>query len=293
MLKGSFPVLLFVAFTLTGQVCSAQNCVEQIRSDLEYLASEELAGRVPGTKGDTLAQAYIKERFQKIGYSIGLQPVAISMDGDSVFGTNIIASRSANISPNIIIGAHYDHLGPFSTRSRDLVKEKLLLGADDNASGVSLLLMLAEAFKDSEKTIQFIAFAGHEDGLFGSTELAGSLDTSASKPRLMINLDMVGRLNTENPTCHVYEKSGGIQFNKAIDHAAESTGLKSMIIDDSNYNSDDLAFAQIGIPTLYFTSGVHSDHHRSTDTVDKINFEGVCEMKKLIQRVIETVISTD
>jgi aminopeptidase YwaD len=174
-----------------------------------------------------------------------------------------------------------------------LVKGDLLLGADDNASGVALMLMLAESLKDSEQNIQFVAFAGHEDGLFGSTKLAESIDTSASKPRLMINLDMVGRLNPDNPTCLVYEKSGGMQFKEVVDHASEKSGLNVFLFDNPNYNSDDLAFARIGIPTLYFTSGVHSDHHRSTDTVDKINFEGVCEMKKLIQRVIETVISTD
>lgn len=292
-MKGVFQALLYVTLALLGYVGTAQNCVEQIRSDLEYLASEELAGRVPSTKGDSLAQAYIIARFQRIGYSISLQSVAISMDGDSVFGTNIIASRSAIDTPSIMIGAHYDHLGPFSTRSRDLVKGKSLLGADDNASGVSLLLMLAEAFINADQNIQFVALAGHEDGLFGSTELARSIDTSALKPQLMINLDMVGRLNPDNPTCLVYEKAGGIQFNSEIENASKKTGLNVLLVDDQNYNSDDLAFAKMGIPTLYFTSGVHDDHHRSSDTVDKINFNGICQMNGLIFSVIETVISAE
>jgi aminopeptidase YwaD len=180
----------------------------------------------------------------------------------------------------IIIGAHFDHLGmggPGSS-SRALDTIGVHHGADDNASGVSEMIELAQKFAATpgshKRSIIFAAFTGEEEGLLGSKYFVENPPVDLSKVNVMINLDMVGRLRD----------SGSLQ----IGGVGTAEGLKDLVLSDSDSSlmhityseegygpSDHSSFYGKNIPVLFYTTGAHLDYHTPGDTWDKINYEGM------------------
>ncbi|MCX6326356.1 MAG: M20/M25/M40 family metallo-hydrolase [Bacteroidia bacterium] len=197
----------------------------------------------------------------------------------------------------IIIGAHFDHLGMggHGSSSRAVDTTGIHHGADDNASGVAMMLELAEKFartKGSHKrSIICIAFTGEEEGLLGSKHFTDDPGIDLSKVNAMINLDMVGRLNETN--------------NLQISGVGTATGLKDLIylksdtsvikltLSDEGYGpSDHSSFYGKNIPVLFYFTGAHLDYHTPADTYDKISYNGMVKISDLIFSVTEELASS-
>ncbi|MCJ7447873.1 MAG: M28 family peptidase [Bacteroidales bacterium] len=197
----------------------------------------------------------------------------------------------------IIIGAHFDHLGMGGTGSSSMAGDTVAVhhGADDNASGVGMMLELAEKFaltKGSHKrSIICIAFSGEELGLLGSKYFAENPGIDLTKVNAMINLDMVGRL----PETNVLQISGvgTAEGLKELVVSENDTNLISLVFSDEGYGrSDHTSFYGKNIPVLFYFTGAHLDYHKPADTYDKINYDGMVTISSLIFNVTEKLASS-
>jgi len=211
---------------------------------------------------------------------------------EQVEAQNVFGMIKGKSNKSIVISAHYDHLG-----SR---KGFYYPGADDNASGVSALLELAEAFstqKELNYNLIFLATTGEEQGMFGSHYFLSK--TFASSILINLNIDMISRIDEKHQTSANYlycigtetypnlnsllEKSETLsnecKFDYSMDNIKDLTGLY--------HRSDQYNFAKKGIPALMLFTGLHDDYHKTTDTYDKINVNLLQSRIKLIYQLIE------
>ncbi len=195
----------------------------------------------------------------------------------------------------VVIGAHYDHLGMGGSGSLFKGGEpEIHNGADDNASGVAVMLELARTVSNLDSNREeyealkkynylFVAFSGEEKGLLGSAHFTKHLDELPAKITMMLNLDMVGRLEENllavngvgtSPTWgEIISEQGCFELN--IKTSASGTGP-----------SDHTNFYYKNIPALHFFSGTHTDYHKPSDDFEKLNIEGM----QLIARYILNLI---
>ncbi|MCU7496264.1 MAG: M28 family peptidase [Ignavibacteria bacterium] len=184
----------------------------------------------------------------------------------------------------VVIGAHYDHigLGYYGTSDKNSIG-KIHNGADDNASGVSGLLEIAEAFSKcpAKRSILFISFSGEENGMLGSKYYVNSQPLKPlDKTVAMLNLDMIGR-NERNELW-----LGGAFYSTDIIKVAERANKEvsmNLLYNTGLYTlgSDQASFLRKGIPSLYFFSGIHEDYHMPTDDIEKIDVQKVENVSKL------------
>jgi aminopeptidase YwaD len=196
----------------------------------------------------------------------------------------------------VIIGAHFDHLGMGGPGSSSRAVDTIAVhhGADDNASGVAMMLELAGKFAGTngshKRSIVFIAFSGEEMGLLGSKYFTDHPWIDLSKVNAMFNLDMVGRLN-ENRTVQI-SGAGTAEGLKKILYADNDTNKFKITLSDEGYGpSDHSSFYGKNIPVVYYSTGAHLDYHTPSDTWDKINFTGMVEVSSLIYKTASDLAS--
>lgn len=194
---------------------------------------------------------------------------------------------------NIVIGAHYDHLGLGHYGARDRASEgSTHPGADDNASGTAVLLDLARRLSHqpakSGRAIVFVGFSGEELGLYGSRHFVGHAPFLSST-KAMINLDMVGRLRDNRLT--VFGVRSGSSFANVISEVARELALE-VVQSDNVGRSDHISFYNKKIPVLHFFTGNHADYHRPTDTWDKLNIEGMRKVSDLVLLSALRIVNT-
>lgn len=185
---------------------------------------------------------------------------------------------------NIVIGAHYDHIGFGHFGTRDSSTEgQIHHGADDNASGTAVLLQLAQRLSRLEtkpaRTIIFVAFSAEELGLHGSRHYVNNPPFPLASTKAMLNLDMVGRLRDNRLT--LYGGASAKEFSPIVLDAARDLGLEIRESDGIG-RSDHMPFYSKKIPVLHFFTGIHTDYHRPSDTWDKLNFEGMAKVTDLV-----------
>ena len=224
---------------------TAENNFGQVaRGHLEALTA--IGARVSGSENELLAAAYITETFTKLGYAPETERFSAWDENDEAFSSqNIIAVKQGDSSKEIIIGAHYDS-GDES------------LGADDNASGVAVMLEVAELLADAQTpyTIVFVAFGSEENDLDGSYYFAARMDGDDVENTLaMINLDSLAA----GDFTYVYSDEGEDAFLRdwALEWAGENdVPLQTIrdvnLEDESDYIADYGAFKNRGIPWIYF-----------------------------------------
>ena len=295
MKKHHSLALLLPVCLVFSQALWAQEAA--FRKHLDYLASDALHGRQPGTAGDTLAATYIYETLLSYGYkpmvNDGLQPFRVR---DSLWTFNVPmiweGSDPQYTKECIIIGAHYDHLGmggPGKSRQPDTLA--IHPGADDNASGVAMMLEIAKhlATQNPKRTVIAVAFGAEELGIVGSKYFIDHFPDTMPKPVIMFNLDMVGRLNQE----HHLEINGTGTFTGAeniLKSVPNPDSLRFSMIPGGFGPSDHTAFYGNNIPVLYFSTGVHYDYHTPTDKIEKINFSGMEKVHDYILHVVQSIM---
>ena len=177
----------------------------------------------------------------------------------------------------VVFGAHYDHLGRGHTgQSLDPeAQDEIHNGADDNASGTSALLELAQAMTAARprRTIYFVAFSGEEMGLLGSAHFVKQPPVPLERIVSMINLDMIGRLNKDKLEVGGVGSSPG--FPDLVKRVCEPHGLKLRLTKSGFGPSDHASFYGAGVPVLFFFTGLHAEYHRPNDDSPLIQAEGM------------------
>ncbi len=187
----------------------------------------------------------------------------------------------------IVIGGHYDHLGidQLKEASMDKSKEKQIHnGADDNASGATGVLEVAEKFASMQgllkRSIIFAAFSGEELGILGSTYMTNNFPVDIKNVVAMLNMDMIGRLNEENSLTII--GAGTSSIWKDLLNKKNTYGFKLGMSDGGSGGSDHQAFSNKNVPVLFFFTGTHSDYHKPSDDAEKINFEGEAKVANYV-----------
>lgn len=267
---------------------------QRIRSHIQYLASDSLYGRDPGTIYEKKASTYIGNYLKsKCRASVEYKGFSYFLDSVQKKATNVIGYINNHKEKMVIICAHYDGLGMNSRKSKEFNKKNIIHnGADDNASGVSLIMELAHWLSKKKKlpfNVLLLFTSGHEDGLFGAEYFVQNSKIQQKEIVAVIDFDMVGHLNKENKMLRVglsncdslflpfFNKNQGnpIQFR----------------FDDSNIDFSDLKFfKKYAVPLLFFTTGLTEDYHKSTDDSDKINYQG---MKSIIIIAKELILELE
>ena len=227
----------------------------------------------------------------KVSLTITLEPVR--QKAENVVG--ILPGSDPNLkNENILIGAHYDHLGLGYFGTLDSSAEgQIHHGADDNASGTSVLLRLAEQLvrvnPKPHRTVIFAAFSGEELGLLGSRHYVDHPTMPLASTRVMLNMDMVGRLRENRLT--VFGTRSGNELSDIVQEQARRLGLE-VTESDGVGRSDHMSFYNRKIPVLHFFTGTHADYHRPSDTWDKVNVEGMNKVADLILAIAEQLANT-
>lgn len=296
--------LLIISFLLSIYSCSNTATSVSIQDDVAFLASDELEGRQTGTEGEKKALAYISKRFEELGLtgkgtngyvqSFSFKPktnpheeVKFDVNGDgTITGNNVIGFFDNKAENTVIIGAHYDHLGYGGEGSlfRDTIKA-VHNGADDNASGVALLLNLAKKLKDknTKNNYLFMAFSGEEMGLLGSNYFVKNPTIDIKTVSYMINMDMVGRMKKDSSLA-VYGTGTSPIFKQVL--KAHNNDFKLIQNESGVGPSDHTSFYLADIPVLHFFTGQHSDYHRPSDDIETLNYEGMAKISNYIFDII-------
>ncbi len=194
----------------------------------------------------------------------------------------------------VVLGAHYDHLGMGGAESGSRRPDTTAVhnGADDNASGVAAMIEIAEklsAMKDSlKRSVVFVAFAGEEMGLLGSKFFAENPLFDLKSVQTMINLDMVGRLDTTSNTLSIGGTGTSTAFENLLKEMEKSSNLNIAQSPEGFGPSDHASFYVLDIPVLFFTTGGNSEYHTPFDDADLINFNG---MKKVADFGFQLIVN--
>ena len=252
--------------------------VERFKQDVSVLAYDSMGGREPGTVFETKAGNYILKRFQEAGINAFAVPFELKSDsGRRIQCSNIVAFINNHADSTVVIGAHYDHLGVGGDKSREILKKGIHPGADDNASGVALMLEWARMSAlqgDRKYNYVFLAFSAHEMGLFGSKNIVQNPIFKSLKIKLFINFDMVGRLDPNSRTIRMSCCSKFPELKRLAENGKQ-WNLNVMLDDETTTTNDFSVFCAQNIPSISITTGVHDDYHRMGDMADKINFGGM------------------
>jgi hypothetical protein len=198
----------------------------------------------------------------------------------------------------IVIGAHFDHLGMGGTGSSSRAVDTVGVhhGADDNASGVGMMLELIEKFASTKgshkRSIIGIAFTGEEMGLLGSKYFAEDPGIDLSKVNVMINLDMVGRLRDSSRLMQIGGVGTAVELKSLIYSVTDTSELRLTLSEEGYGPSDHSSFYGKNIPVLFYSTGAHLDYHTPQETYDKINYEGMKYISSSIYKATSALSSS-
>jgi Peptidase family M28/PDZ domain/PA domain len=210
----------------------------------------------------------------------------------------VLEGAGPNADETVVLGGHYDHLGHGGMLSGSLAifSRDIHNGADDNASGTSMVLELARRLGARQdpppRRVVFIAFSGEEKGLLGSQYYVAHPLFPLSSTVMMINCDMVGRLNASNELTMIGTGTApGIDL--LVDVLGKSAGLtikKVAGMTDGFGGSDHQSFYANHIPVLFAFTGIHGDYHRPSDDSQLINFSGMGRIADYLELIALDVI---
>jgi membrane-associated protease RseP (regulator of RpoE activity) len=212
----------------------------------------------------------------------------VDLVADDVRGANVVGilpgADPTLADEAVVVGAHFDHLGS--------VGGVVHPGADDNASGTALVLGLARAFATAGgagRTLVFALFDAEEIGLIGSRHYVSRPALPLARTVAMVNFDMVGRMH-DRPL-GVRGGDSGTPLRAMVADVARKEGVAVDVHGSPHGASDHSRFYDAGVPVLFFTTGVHGDYHKPTDTADRIDAAGMARVAALAVRVVERLAS--
>jgi len=277
-----------------------------VRQHLYTLASDDMDGRMTGTPGIEKAAKYIENEFKRIGLNTydtlkTYRQTFTFIDRSTkkkITSSNIIGVLEGKSKKDeyVIVSAHYDHLGIKKVEGK---LDSIYNGANDDASGVTGVLAMAEYFKakgNAERSIVFVAFTAEEMGLIGSKHFGKGID--ASKFVAGINLEMIGKVpsfGSNTAWLTGFERS---DFGKIIQRNLEGTGYQLFPDPYKNFNlffrSDNASLARLGVPSHTFSTtpiDVDKDYHQASDEAKTLNMAVITQTIRAVAKGTESIIN--
>lgn len=249
-----------------------------------------------GTRLEELTERVFSAR-EKVVLPIPVEVTCELRTGEeSLHSENVIAgivgSDSLQNDKYIVIGAHYDHLGTRTYLTATADSTVTWYGADDNASGVAVLLEIAQKIAASDQkpahSLLFIAFGAEESGLKGSRHLVENLPIAAESIQYMVNLDMVGRMDSAHSLHITLMNAPRYLLNRVESIQKLHPDINLVFNARQHGRSDYLPFMQKGIPALAFTTGTHPQYHTPADTAGLIETKGTAAIADYVADLITT-----
>jgi hypothetical protein len=227
-------------------------------------------------------------QFVNAKISLNIDTAGIKLEGH-----NVIGYINHKAPQTVVIGAHYDHLGynelgGSTYRKQQNEKPQIHNGADDNASGTAALIELAELLQKSpyrSHNYLFIAFSGEEQGLLGSHYFVDHPTIPLSQINYMINMDMVGRLDTIKKSFSISGSGTSPRWDSILPNI-NTNDIKVKYDPSGTGASDHTSFYNVGIPVLHFFTGNHADYHKPSDDWELIHLPGTLQIIKYIYTLV-------
>jgi len=286
---------------------------------------EDAANAMLSGSGRTLASAQAAIEADTLPHSFALPDsvtLTVNLRRTRATTSNVIGILPGrDTTRTLVIGAHYDHLGYGGPSSLAPNSHEAHVGADDNASGVTAMLLVAEKLgrkaargQRPTHTIVFIAFTGEEMGLVGSSHYTDEPARPLESTEAMLNMDMVGRLR--NNQLQVMGTGTAVEFDTLVTMANAARPLGFAGVDENGWSrpksgaagepvaaahfklsrsadgygpSDHSSFYKKGIPVLFLFTGSHPDYHRPSDTWDKIHAAGLVRVASFAAALMESL----
>ena len=297
MKNKSILLFLFLGFFVQAQENVTIDHQEVIRIETE-LASDKMEGRATFSPGIELASTFIEEEFKKIdlSYFDNLINYRQEFDVKGKAANNVIGILPGKSKPDeyVIFSAHYDHLGMANEGD-----DRIYNGANDDASGVTAVVMLAKYFKDlgqNERTIIFVAFTGEEIGGFGSKFFSAKMDPN--KVVAMFNIEMIGtesKWGRNSAFITGFEKT---DFGTILQNNLKGTNFKfypdPYPQQQLFYRSDNARLAAQGVPAhTISTSKMDAEpyYHKVNDEVGVLDLDNMTQIIKSIAISSKSIIS--
>ncbi|MBK9089851.1 MAG: M20/M25/M40 family metallo-hydrolase [Holophagales bacterium] len=271
----------------------------RLSAHVSTLASPGFEGRGLGTAGERAAAEYVAAEMKAAGLSpagdeggflqrFRVERTAAGSPADVVNVAGILAGTDpARKDQSVVVVAHYDHLGRGWPDARKGAEGQVHPGADDNASGVAVLLELARALKDEKpkRPIVFLAVTGEEAGRLGSQRwVTGPSSRLAAKTLAAVNLDTVGRLGAGK--LQVLGTGTAGEWIHAVRGASWVTGVETKAVPETLESSDHVSFVEAGIPAVQLFTGPHVDYHRPSDTAEKVDVPGLAKVAAVAKELV-------
>jgi len=305
-MKRRFLLTIALSVLCTTGLFAQTGAVSRMRKDVMVLTADSLMGRGSATIHEYKAARYIEKVFANDGLELlyphpGQDFSLLAAGNDTLRSQNVVAiieGWDPKLKDEyIVIGAHYDHLGYNDLVVNGQEKRQIFRGADDNASGMAVLLELARLVKaesfNFRRSVIFVAFGAEERGMNGSWYFANRAFAHTQKISLMINLDMVGR-GSGKEDIDVYTVLPHTQLETVLRDVADMPLMFLPQIHAKDYfPSDHQVFANLGIPVALFTTKLHGDYHTVKDTPDKLNYLTMEHLTQYLLNLSRTVANMD
>jgi Peptidase family M28/PDZ domain/Peptidase family M1 domain len=270
---------------------------ERMQATVNALASPAMKGRGLGTPELDRAAATIADAMREAGLEpAGGTPGSFFQDGTATIGgrevpfKNVVGAlggaNPAFADQTVVVGAHYDHLGIGAGG-------RIQPGADDNASGVAVLLELARQMAASgplPRRVLFVAFSGEEEGLLGSQRFVATRPAGTTT-FAMVNMDTVGRLG--GGKILVLGAGSADEWIHIVNGAGYVTGAPVLAVMNDPGGSDQKSFLSAGVPAVQIFTGANSDYHTPNDTPDKIDGDGLVEVAAVTREIVAYLAERD
>jgi len=301
-MKKTLLIFLLAPYFIVAQTISEK----LVKQHIYTLSNDSMQGRKAGTDGIEKAAKYIESEFKRIGLKSFnsdsfrqefrfVNPR--SSNSELLTLSNVIGLLEGSKMKNeyVIISAHYDHLGKKDNGDGDLIFN----GANDNASGVAAVLMLAEYFKKAninKRSLLFVAFTAEEMGLVGSNYFGKTI--SPDSIIAGINIEMIGKESPFGPNSAWLTGFERSNFGTIIQKNLSGSNYKLHPDPYKNYRlffrSDNASLARLGIPAHTFSTSPMDkdlDYHKVTDEARTLNIETITQTIKAIAIGTESIIT--
>lgn len=296
MFKQLTLFLLIFSGILSSQVISE----ELIKSHLFALSSDLMEGRKAGTIGIEKAAIYIEKEFERIGLDSfgGMNSYRQNFEERGLSLFNIVGYLEGKSKKNeiVVISAHYDHLG---VKKGGDEEDVIFNGANDNASGVTAVLALAEHFSNqnnNERSLLFVAFTAEEMGLLGSNYFGKQIN--AKNIIAGINIEMIGKESPFGPKTAWITGFDRSDFGRIIQQNLIGSDYKVFPDPYVNFNlffrSDNASLAKLGVPSHTFSTSPMDkdlDYHKVSDEAKTLDLFTISETIKAIAAGVKSIIS--
>ena len=261
--------------------------LKQEEAPLPKLAAAESESQIPIVVITRKAAAGLDKGTHAAKLTVALEPVRSKTA--NIVGV-IRAGAALKQAGVVVVGAHMDHLGMGGPNALDPQVNDIHNGADDNASGVAVLMEVARSLAAARATLSrdvyIVAFSAEEMGDLGSFHYTKNLPTK--EPIVaMLNLDMVGRMRMSQ--LHVNGGDSAKEWKDIVIPACKTARIECTVTGSGYGPSDQMPFYVAGSPVLFFFTGNHLDYHTAKDDASKINAIGASRVAAITSEVAATI----